>query len=110
MTLIISNNVDETTPPQILVQKKLTIPFGSTALNALQHGSKLHRCFRHETQSSSWGEYITRICDLEQDHENKAYWMFHVNGKLANKGAGKSVVKHGDIVEFRYTLYKPHSL
>ena len=53
------------------------------------------------------GEYITRICDKEQDHEKMAYWMFHINGKLADEGAGSFKVKHGDVIEFRYSLYKP---
>ena len=107
MTLIVSNNVDQTKSPKVLAKAKLSVPHGSTALQVLQHGSKVHGCFKHETESSTWGEYITRICDKEQDHEKMAYWMFHINGKLADEGAGSFKVKHGDVIEFRYSLYKP---
>lgn len=36
-----------------------------------------------------------------------AYWMFTINGQLADKDAGSFKVKHGDVIEFRYSLYKP---
>ena len=43
-----------------------------------------------------------------------AYWMFHINGKLADEGAGSFKVKHGDVIEFRYSLteirHKPNSM
>ena len=65
-------------------------------------------------ESSGWGKYINRICDKDQDHKNMAYWMFLINGKLADEGAGSFKVKHGDVIEFRYSLteirHKPNSM
>ena len=107
MTLLVSNNVDRTKSPKVLAKAKLSVPHGSSALQVLQHGSKVHKCFKHETESSAWGEYITRICEKEHDHEKMAYWMLHINGKLADERAGSLKVKHGDVIEFRYSLYKP---
>lgn len=114
MTLIVSNNVNQTKSPKVLAKAKLSVPHGSTALQVLEHGSKVHWCSKHEAESSGWGKYINRICDKDQDHKNMAYWMFLINGKLADEGAGSFKVKREDVIEFRYSLteirHKPNSM
>ena len=103
--LIVSNGINQTNGPNLLAQATLSVPYDSTALDVLKHGSTTHTCFQHETKSSSWGEYITKICNINSDYEKRTYWNFRVNGKSASKGASKFKIKQGDIIEFRYSSY-----
>ena len=108
-TLIVSNGINQTNGPNLLAQATLLVPFDSTALDVLKNGSAAHTCFQHETRSTSWGECITKICNIKSDYDRRTYWNFRVNGKSASKGASKFKIKQRDIIEFRYSSYR-HSL
>ncbi len=43
---------------------------------------------------------ITKIDGISQDTSTNTYWMYKVNGKLAEKGANDLKVSDGDEIEF----------
>ncbi|MXQ48635.1 DUF4430 domain-containing protein [Streptococcus pneumoniae] len=44
--------------------------------------------------------FVTEIDGHKQDPAKNLYWMYKVNGKMANKGAEENTVKDGDKIEF----------
>ncbi|WP_438466983.1 DUF4430 domain-containing protein [Streptococcus pluranimalium] len=44
--------------------------------------------------------FVTEIEGHKQDSAKNLYWMYKVNGKMANKGAEENIVKDGDKIEF----------
>lgn len=44
--------------------------------------------------------FITAIDGLKQDESKKTYWMYKVNGEVADKAAGELEPKPGDKIEF----------
>jgi hypothetical protein len=49
--------------------------------------------------------FITSINGKAQDAKKNLYWMYKVNGKVANVGAGDYKLKSGDKVEFYLGSY-----
>lgn len=44
--------------------------------------------------------FITAIDGVKQDAATNTYWMYQVNGKMAEKGAEELTVAAGDTIEF----------
>lgn len=44
--------------------------------------------------------FITAIDGLKQDESKNIYWMYKVNGEMADKGAAELEPKAGDKIEF----------
>lgn len=44
--------------------------------------------------------FVTEIDGHKQDPSKNLYWMYKVNGKMADKGAEEKIVKDGDKIEF----------
>lgn len=70
--------------------KKVTIKKDQTLLEALKD------TFKVEEKSG----FITSIDGKKQDETAKKYWMFDINGKMADKGAADIHLKKGDKVAF----------
>ena len=70
--------------------KKITIIKDQTLLDALKENFKI------EEKSG----FITSIDGKAQDQAADKYWMFDVNGKMADKGAADIHLKKGDTVAF----------
>ncbi|VHB71801.1 Surface-layer 125 kDa protein [Streptococcus pyogenes] len=49
--------------------------------------------------------FITAIDGIEQDTKANKYWLFKVNGKMADKGADQITVKDGDSIEFYQEVF-----
>ncbi|SJZ67042.1 protein of unknown function [Pilibacter termitis] len=45
---------------------------------------------------------ITEIAGVKQDAEKGCYWMYKINDKMAELGAGETILKNGDKVVFTY--------
>lgn len=52
------------------------------------------------TENSNLGEMIKGINGIMST--NDQYWSFYINGKLAMQSASKTILKKGDIVEWRF--------
>ncbi|HEQ4629606.1 TPA: DUF4430 domain-containing protein [Streptococcus pyogenes] len=50
--------------------------------------------------------FITAIDGIEQDTKANKYWLFKVNGKMADKGVDQITVKDGDSIEFYQEVFK----
>ena len=70
--------------------KKVTISKKQTLLEALKENFKVEEK----------GGFITSIDGKKQDEAAKKYWMFDINGKMADKGAADIQLKEGDKVAF----------
>lgn len=70
--------------------KKVTINKDQTLLEALKEN------FKVDEKSG----FITAIDGKKQDEAAKKYWMFDINGKMADKGAADIHLKKGDKVSF----------
>ena len=70
--------------------KKITIIKDQTLLDALKENFKI------EEKSG----FITSIDGKTQDQAANKYWLFDVNGKMAEKGAADIHLKKGDTVAF----------
>lgn len=71
-------------------RKKITIIKDQTLLDALKENFKI------EEKSG----FITSIDGKTQDQAANKYWLFDVNGKMAEKGAADIHLKKGDTVAF----------
>ncbi|MGX7045828.1 DUF4430 domain-containing protein [Pseudolactococcus plantarum] len=70
--------------------KQVTISKNQTLLEALKENFKV----------DEKGGFITSIDGKKQDEAAKKYWMFDINGKMADKGAADIQLKKGDKVAF----------
>jgi hypothetical protein len=66
---------------------------GKTALALLEQHAKV------QTKSSSLGEYVVSING--NDGGGEKYWLFYVNGKEAQVGAGAYVTHTGDVIQWK---------
>lgn len=76
-----------------------------SALYALKVASNVKECFQFKSKTSSWGDYITRLCGVEHNPIKRTYWSFVINGKSSTVGAGNYKMKSGDIVKFILKQY-----
>lgn len=87
----------ENPAPQIV-----TVPKGSTAIEALRVASQLHSCYRFTTKTTAWGDYLTQLCRTPKSDAKKVYWVFYVDKQLATVGIGHHVVKENQCIIFKY--------
>lgn len=73
---------------------------GETALDQLHHASAANG-FAVETKDSSYGAFVQGIDGLAGGASS--YWLFSVNGKAAEVGAGDYKLQEGDVVEWKFT-------
>lgn len=74
--------------------KKITIDKNQTLLDALKANFDV----------KEKDGFITAIDDHAQDTAANQYWLFNINGKMADKGAAETQLQKGDKV----TLYLGH--
>jgi hypothetical protein len=77
------------------------LPIGSTVLDLLE---QLHQTkkFSLSYQNSQMGVFIEEIAGVKNDNKANKFWLYKVNGKLANVGASGYVIQNNDIVEWYY--------
>ena len=80
----------------------VTVPEGSTALEALRMASQAHGCYRFETQKTAWGEYLTKLCRTPKSDAKKIYWIFYIDDKLSSVGLNSHVVKKNECIVMKY--------
>ena len=68
---------------------------GKTALELLKTHAEV------ATKDSSYGTYVHSINGLAGGTDNK-YWMFYINGTLAEMGADAYTTKAGDAIEWKF--------
>lgn len=58
--------------------------------------------FNFKYQDSNLGAFIEEINGVKNNSSDKVYWMFYVNGKMAEVGVSNYKLSDNDIVEWRY--------
>ena len=79
--------------PQKTVNVKYQGEEGKTALELLKTHAKV------QTKTSSFGDYVTSVND--NDGGGTKYWIFYVNGKESEVGAGAYVTRATDNIEWK---------
>ena len=54
----------------------------------------------------SLGFFIEEINGKKNDPTNDTYWLYYINGQLANIGISNYQIKQGDIIEWKYVKSK----
>lgn len=72
-----------------------------TVLDLLKTASSKYG-FSLKYKNYSYGVFINEIDGLHDDETSSMYWLYYINGKLANLGASKQKVKKGDVVLWKY--------
>lgn len=71
-------------------EKQVVVDKDDSVMDALEEG--------YEVEEDKG--FVTEIDGHKQDPSKNLYWMYKVNGKMADKGAEEKVVKEGDKIEF----------
>jgi hypothetical protein len=77
------------------------LPVGSTAFDLLEQSSQTNN-FSLSYQQSQMGVFVDEIAGVKNDNSANKFWLYKVNGKLANVGASSYKIKDGDVVEWYY--------
>lgn len=87
---------------QVLHQEKhrITDSVSLTALTLLQSFAQASN-WQLEVQNTQYGALVNAIDGRVNGQGNK-YWIYYVNGEMAQVGAGDYIVQPGDRVEFRF--------
>jgi len=77
------------------------IPEDSTVYDVLKAASKEEH-FSLRATTYSYGVFIEEIHDVANNAQESTYWLYYVNGKLANVGCSSQQVKKGDDILWNY--------
>lgn len=72
---------------------------GLTAFDALTEAAT-NAGFTVEATDSQYGKYIQALNDVKEDGTN--FWLFSVNGEMAQQSADSTVLNPGDSVTFNF--------
>jgi hypothetical protein len=78
---------------------------GTTVLDALNSASHKQHGIRFRATGDGRSTFITEIDGQANDMSGN--WMYWVNGDLATVGCGERVLKHGDIVSWKFVPFDP---
>jgi hypothetical protein len=77
------------------------LPAGSTVLDLLEQSSQTKK-FSLSYRQSQLGVFIEEIAGVKNDNRANKFWLYKVNGKLANVGASSYLMKNNDAIEWYY--------
>ncbi len=92
--LIINNGKSQLTYDEVL-------PVSSTVFDLLKQSSRTNN-FSLKYQPSQMGVFVEAIAGVKNDNATNKYWLYKVNGKLANVGASGYVMQNNDVIEWYY--------
>lgn len=87
------------TPAQIVTQPVTSVKY--TAVKGESILTQLKTKADVVTKDSSYGAFVDSINGLKGGTDGK-YWVFYVNGKMADKGADSYVANGGEVVEWKF--------
>ena len=80
----------------------IEVPAGSTVYDLLKEASSKHNFSLDASNDSSYGAFIEEIDGVRNDPKAGKYWLYYLNGKLANLGASSQKLSAGDKVLWKY--------
>ena len=78
-----------------------TVKDGATVFDILKKVSADNN-FSFVYKESDLGAFIEEIYGIKNDVGANKYWMYKVNGQLANVGASGYKINNGDVIEWYY--------
>ena len=78
---------------------------GMTVVDALGAAAKHPHGITFESRGRGASALVTRIGDLKNEGTGRN-WLYSVNGKLANVGAGAYKLSAGDVVLWEFKVYR----
>lgn len=96
-----SASSDNSSASGLTVELVVTKPDGSTTETVtFEEGDSVLEILDAAYDIEETNGFITAIDGLKQDESKNIYWMYKVNGEMADKGAGELEPKAGDKIEF----------
>jgi hypothetical protein len=82
---------------------------GQTVMDVLAWADKHPRGIDLRTSGSGLSAFVRSIDGLENEGGGATAknWLFRLNGKLSNTGAGTCEVQAGDEISWKFGVYKP---
>ena len=80
----------------------MEVPAGSTVYDLLKEASSKHNFSLDASNDSSYWAFIEEIDGVRNDPQAAKYWLYYLNGKLANLGASSQRLSAGDKVLWKY--------
>ena len=77
------------------VDVSYTAKAGETVLDQLRDVADI------EVSSSSYGDIVSSINGTNSGDDGK-YWLYYVNGEMANVGAAEYVTEGGELIEWKF--------
>lgn len=88
----------------VLDTTSISLSEGATAYDQLVVACKSYRIHLDKEESAFGSAYVKGLANIyELDFGDLSGWMYCVNGKYADVGAGEYKLKAGDVVEWQYT-------
>lgn len=88
----------------VLKPTEITLSKGSSAYDQLVEACKSYTIHLDKEESAFGSAYVKGLANIyEFDFGDLSGWMYCVNGKYADVGAGEKKLRDGDIVEWKYT-------
>ncbi len=80
---------------EILIEKRINVRLGSSALDALKIVAKVETAYG--------GGFVTSINGVKSTYPKEPYdWFFYVNGFLAKEGASTYILSNNDFIQWDY--------
>ena len=80
----------------------MEVPAGSTVYDLLKEARSKHNFSLDASNDSSYGAFIEEIDGVRNDPQAAKYWLYYLNGKLANLGASSQKLSAEDKVLWKY--------
>jgi len=76
-----------------------------TVLDAMKHAQAHPRGIKFEFKGKNATAFLTKIDDLKNEGRGRN-WLFHINGKQADRSFGVFELKAGDTVLWKFDKYR----
>lgn len=72
----------------------------------VEEGALLLDVMKENFEIEETDTFINTINGVEQDANANKWWLFDVNGEMAQKGAAETELKAGDLIEWKLEAYE----
>ena len=72
----------------------------------VEEGALLLDVMKENFEIEETDTFINAINGVEQDATANKWWLFDVNGEMAQKGAAETELKAGDLIEWKLETYE----
>ncbi|XP_078506806.1 cobalamin binding intrinsic factor-like [Lissotriton helveticus] len=85
---------------------QVSVTEGSVLLDVMKEAQKMNpNFFSFQTETTSWGPFVTTINHLSGTTNGKTYWQFFSGKSALGKGVGSYVPKDGEHIIATFSKY-----